>query len=98
MREAAKVKKILAEALRRPLSASGSSSGTAPAATSPDAVPATQAVAAESVKDGRRGHGEGNGTGRERDSLVELAERLLRRSDDVDRELEGVREALSTAR
>lgn len=97
LREAAKLKKMLEGALWQPICTSDHALGRA-AATMAGALPATPTAAAESGEDGHRGHGVSAGAGHETDSLVELAERLLRRAGDVDRELESVREALTTAR
>lgn len=84
-------------ALQRPKSTADRSSDTATSAAADTVVPAATAVAAaaaEGGKDGRWAQEEGAGA----ESLVELAERLLRRADGMDRELDNVREALTKAR
>lgn len=97
MREAAKLKKVLEEALQQPTPTSSGSSGTAAAAASTD-TPVT--AAADGGKDGPQGQGDSAGTAHRAgtESLVTLAERLLRRADGAYRELENVREALMTTR
>lgn len=103
LREAAKLKKVLEGALQQPTSAPNRSSDADSPAAATDtgtAVPATATAGTVSGKGGLRVPGGVIGTGHRAgiESLVDLAERLLRRADSVDRELEAVRDALTTAR
>lgn len=103
LREAAKLKKVLEGALQQPTSAPNRSSDADSPAAATDtgtAVPATATAGTVSGKGGLRVPGGVIETGHRAgiESLVELAERLLRRADSVDRELEAVRDALTTAR